>query len=70
VISRQPTAAPAEIGHRSVTIAHLGNIALLLNQDLKWNPEKEEFVANFAANQLRSRVMREPWGELYRKYKV
>lgn len=70
VISRQPTAAPAEIGHRSVTIAHLGNIALLLNQDLKWNPEKEEFLENFAANQLRSRVMREPWGELYRKYKV
>lgn len=70
VISRQPTAAPAEIGHRSVTIAHLGNMALLLNQDLKWNPEKEAFVENFAANQLRSRVMREPWGELYRKYKV
>jgi predicted dehydrogenase len=70
VISGQPTAAPAEIGHRSVTLAHLGNIALLLNQDLRWNPKEEEFVANFAANQLRSRTMREPWGELYRKYKV
>ncbi|QRR00188.1 Gfo/Idh/MocA family protein [Dyadobacter sandarakinus] len=70
VISKKLTAAPAEIGHRSVTVAHLGNIALLLNQNLKWNPEKEEFVENFAANQLRARVMREPWGELYRKYKV
>lgn len=70
IISGKETIAPAEVGHRSITLAHLGNIAMMLNQDLNWDPEKEEFVGNFAANQLLGRKMREPWGALYRKYLV
>ncbi|MEX2568755.1 MAG: Gfo/Idh/MocA family oxidoreductase [Cyclobacteriaceae bacterium] len=70
IFSGEKTIAPAEVGHRSITLAHLGNIAMMLNQDLDWDPDKEQFVNNFAANQLLSRKMREPWGALYRKYKV
>lgn len=70
VLSRELTAAPAEVGHRSVSIAHLGNIAMLLKQDLSWNPEKEEFVDNPLAQKMLKREMRNPWGELYQEYEV
>jgi len=46
VLSRKETAAPAETAHRSITICHLGNIALRLGREkLKWDPEKEQIVA-------------------------
>ena len=70
VISREEPIAPAEVAHRSISIAHLGNIAMMLEQDLDWDPEKEEFIDNFAANQLLTRRMREPWGSVYREYKA
>ncbi|WP_232834936.1 Gfo/Idh/MocA family protein [Pleomorphovibrio marinus] len=70
VLSREEAIAPCEVGHRSITISHLGNIAMMLNQDLEWDPEKEKFTNSFAANQLLHRRMREPWGSLYRELKV
>lgn len=70
ILSRKEPIAPAEVGHRSITISHLGNIAMMLGQDLDWDPEQEKFINNFAANQLLSRQMREPWGSVYRKYLV
>ena len=70
VISREEPIAPVEVAHRSITIAHLGNIAMMLQQDLEWNPEQERFKNNFAANQLLSRPMREPWASTYQKYRV
>ncbi len=70
VISRKEPVAPAEVAHRSIALAHLGNIAMMLRQDLEWNPEKEEFINNFAANQLLGRQKREPWESVYRKYRV
>ena len=40
VISREPTAAPVEVAHRSITICHLGNIAMRLGRDkLTLGPE-------------------------------
>jgi predicted dehydrogenase len=70
ILSRQAPIAPAEVGHRSITLSHLGNIAMMLEQDLDWDPDKEQFINNFAANQLLFRQMREPWGSIYRKYVV
>ncbi len=55
------TAAPVEIGHRSVTICHLGNIAMTLKRRLLWDPEKERFVNSEQANRMLSRSMRSPW---------
>lgn len=61
VISRDKTAAPVDVAHRSITPAHLGNIAMTLGRKLKWNPAKEEFVDDARANVLRSRPYRSPW---------
>ncbi|MBA7568352.1 hypothetical protein ES708_10073 [subsurface metagenome] len=68
IISRKETAAPAETGHRSISIAHLGNIAMMLKQDLEWDPVKEMFINNDPANKMLSRPMREPWASVYKKY--
>ena len=59
--AHQDTAAPVEVGHRSVTICHLGNIAMTLKRKLEWNPEKERFVNSDEANRMLSRSMRSPW---------
>jgi predicted dehydrogenase len=55
------TAAPVEIGHRSVTICHLGNIAMTLKRKLEWDPKKECFINSEQANRMLSRSMRSPW---------
>ena len=67
VISRKETIAPAEIGHRSITMSHLGNIAMKLQQDLDWDPVAEKFIGNDLANSMLSRKMREPWATIYRE---
>jgi len=59
--SRRRPIADVEIGCRSVTVCHLGNIAYRLKRPLKWNPAREEFVGDDEANRLRARPMREPW---------
>ena len=61
VISRKPTAAPVDVAHRSITPAHLGQIAMLLGRKLKWDPAKEAFVGDERANALRSRPYWAPW---------
>ena len=61
VLSRQEPVAPIEAAHRSITIAHLGNIAIRLGRDLKWDPEKERFIDDEAADALLARPMRAPW---------
>ena len=50
-----------ETGCRSVTVCHLGNIAYKLGRPLKWEPQREVFVADSGANRLLSRPMRSPW---------
>jgi predicted dehydrogenase len=55
------TAAPVEVGHRSVTVCHLGNIAMMLKRKLKWDPEAERFIGDDQANRMLSKPMRGPW---------
>ncbi len=62
VKSRQQPAAPVEVGHRSASVCHLGNIAVRLNAKLKWDPGREQFVGNEEANAMLFREMRDPWG--------
>ena len=61
VRSREETIAPIEILHRSVSIAHLGNIAMQLERNVKWDPERERFVNDAEADRMLSRSMRNPW---------
>jgi predicted dehydrogenase len=59
--TRGETVAPIENAHRSVTIAHLGNLAMLLGRKLKWNPDSECFVNDPEADRMLVRAMRAPW---------
>jgi len=42
-------------------LGHLAIIAFKLQRSLKWDPVKEEFIGDEAANRMRARAMREPW---------
>ncbi|MCX5683028.1 MAG: Gfo/Idh/MocA family oxidoreductase [Planctomycetota bacterium] len=59
--TRRLTAAPVEVGHRSSTICHLGNIAMLLGRKLRWDPAKEQFPDDPDAQRMTWRPMRSPW---------
>ena len=61
VRSRKPPICPAEVGHRTATVCHLGNIAMALGRPLDWDPVAERFVNDDEANGLLSRPMRAPW---------
>lgn len=61
VKNRKETIAPAEIGHRSISVGLLGEIAMLTEEKLKWDPDKEVFIDNERANSYLSRPMRSPW---------
>jgi predicted dehydrogenase len=57
----KPCICTAEIGHRSATICHLGNIGYRLRRALKWDPVKEVFIDDAEANKLLSREGRGDW---------
>ncbi len=50
-----------EIGHRTATACHVGNIARWLGRPLRWDPVEETFVGDDQANAMLSRPMRPPW---------
>jgi len=58
--TRQRPITDVEIGCRSVTVCHLGNMAVQLNRRLHWDPVQERF-AEAEANRLIVRAMRSPW---------
>ena len=61
VKSRRDPVAPVEVGHRSSTVCHLGNVAVRLGRNVTWDPEKEEFPGDAEANAMLTRPMRAPW---------
>ena len=60
--NRDP-AAPVEIGHRSASLCHLGNIAIRLKAKLKWDPKAERFIGDKcdSANAMLNRESHEAW---------
>lgn len=48
-------------GHRSSTIVNMGKIALQLGRSLSFDPIKQEFINDDAANRLIHQPMRGPW---------
>lgn len=61
VRSRQVPAAPAELGHRSASVCHLGMIAARLGRPVHWDPAAERCVDDPEADRLLFRPMRYPW---------
>jgi predicted dehydrogenase len=50
-----------ETGHRTSTVCCLANIAYWLNRPLEWDPEKEKFKKDEAADKLLKAILRNPW---------
>lgn len=61
VFSGAEPIAPVEVAHRSITLAHLGNIALRVGRDLRWDPDREAFLDDPGASALLNRSYRAPW---------
>ena len=61
VRSRRPTITPAETAHRSASIGHLGQIAMLTGRKIRWNPDTEQIQDDPTATRLLSTPMRTPW---------
>ena len=53
-----------ETGHRTSSLCNLANIAYELQRPLKWDPKKEQFVGDHAANMMLSRAYRGKWNFL------
>jgi predicted dehydrogenase len=59
--TREKPICDVEIGHRSATVCHLGNIACRLGRDLRWNPVKEQIIGDDEAAAMLRRPYRAPW---------
>jgi predicted dehydrogenase len=57
---KQPVCEP-EIGHRSVTVCHLGVLSMRLGRKLRWDPKHEKFIDDTEANKWLAREMRKPY---------
>jgi predicted dehydrogenase len=61
VRTRRDPSAPVEVGHRSATVCHLGNIAMMLGRKVRWDPVAERFVNDPEADRMLDRPRRAPW---------
>jgi predicted dehydrogenase len=59
--SRGTPIADVEIGHRTATVCHLGNIARWTGRKLRWDPVKENFPEDAEANRHLDRPRRKPY---------
>jgi predicted dehydrogenase len=61
--SRKDPICDVEVGHRSASVCHLGAISLRTGKSLQWDPVKEEFTGEHAAeaNSYATREMRKPY---------
>jgi hypothetical protein len=60
--TRKRPNADVAIGHRSVTVCHLANLARRLNRKLQWDPVEEQVIGDKEANRLATkRPRRKGW---------
>jgi predicted dehydrogenase len=59
--TRKETITPAEVAHRSISVALLGEIAMTTKQKIQWDPEKEQIINNADASKMLMRQFRAPW---------
>jgi predicted dehydrogenase len=56
--SRNLPVADVEIGHRSISVCHLANIARAAGRPLRWDPAREQFIDDAEANHYLDRPRR------------
>jgi len=56
--TREKPAADVEIGHRSISVCHLANMARQVGRKLRWDPATETFPGDDEANDLVARPRR------------
>ena len=59
--SREKCVAPVDVAHRSITVGHLGLIAMRLGRKIQYDPVRELFPNDPEANKYLSRPMRGEW---------
>jgi predicted dehydrogenase len=59
--TRRRPICDVEIGARSVTVCHLGNLAYWYHQRLRWDPRAWRFVGKDGNNSWLDRERRDPW---------
>lgn len=59
--SRQLPICDVEIGHRSATVCHLGNIAIRTGRKISWDACQEQIVGDKQAAELLTKPYRKPW---------
>ena len=59
--TREQPIAPVEVGHRSISVCHLGVLSMRMGRRLEWDPEKQQFVNDPEADKWLSRPQRAPW---------
>ena len=61
VKSRELPICDVEIGHRTATACHLGNIAIRLGRSIRWNATLEQIEGDDEAAAMVARPQRAPW---------
>ncbi len=59
--SRRKPAADINIGHRSATVCHLGNIAVRTGKKISWDPKTETVVGDAEAAKWLTKEYRKPY---------
>lgn len=61
VKSRKLPICDVEVGHRSATVCHLGNIVARLGRGIRWDAEHERVLDDGAAQAMTDKEYRRPW---------
>jgi predicted dehydrogenase len=61
VKNRALTIAPAEVGHRSASVGHLGVVAIATGRTITWDPATETLIGDPEAERLLSYSYRKPY---------
>jgi predicted dehydrogenase len=61
VKTRKLPICDVEIGHRSATVCHLGNIAIRTGRKITWDPKAETIVGDKEAAAMLAKEYRKPW---------
>jgi predicted dehydrogenase len=59
--TRRRPICDVEVGCRSVTVCHLGNLAVWLDRPIRWDPDSEEIIGDVPASRWLDRPRRAPW---------